>query len=493
VIYRLPLLRARHELDSWFSREAAFLINNWILLFSAFFVLFATMFPTLSEAVRGERLTVGPPFFNKWMLPIGLTLLLLTGVGPLMAWRKSTVRNMAQQFLWPALAAIATAIALVAAGVRVWSSGICFSFSAFVFTSLTQEFVRGVKIRREATGADVLTAAIGLVARSKRRYGGYLVHAGIVLIFLGFAGEGFKREEQVLMKPGQQVTVGAFTIRHDALRVTSDSQKQMVTGHVSVFADGAALGEMEPAKWFFNRRENEPTTEVAIRRRPTEDLYIVLAGYTVEEQAATYAITVNPLVNWVWFGFGIIAIGSIIAMLPERAYSFATARVPAGSAATMLLILALLPASLSAQSEPVQTVVPQPRSELRRQLEGDIMCPCGCRAPMNDCPMGPSCHGLQELNPKLDKLLAQGLNRQQVRAALVAEAGGEHVLTAPIDQGFNRLAWLLPYAVGVTGAVAAAFAAFRWSRAESTDRQAAANQDDPDLGSRLDDELRDLD
>ena len=493
VIYRLPLLRARHELDSWFSREAAFLINNWILLFSAFFVLFATMFPTLSEAVRGERLTVGPPFFNKWMLPIGLTLLLLTGVGPLMAWRKSTVRNMAQQFLWPALAAIATAIALVAAGVRVWSSGICFSFSAFVFTSLTQEFVRGVKIRREATGADVLTAAIGLVARSKRRYGGYLVHAGIVLIFLGFAGEGFKREEQVLMKPGQQVTVGAFTIRHDALRVTSDSQKQMVTGHVSVFADGAALGEMEPAKWFFNRRENEPTTEVAIRRRPAEDLYIVLAGYTVEEQAATYAITVNPLVNWVWFGFGIIAIGSIIAMLPERAYSFATARVPAGSAATMLLILALLPASLSAQSEPVQTVVPQPRSELRRQLEGDIMCPCGCRAPMNDCPMGPSCHGLQELNPKLDKLLAQGLNRQQVRAALVAEAGGEHVLTAPIDQGFNRLAWLLPYAVGVTGAVAAAFAAFRWSRAESTDRQAAANQDDPDLGSRLDDELRDLD
>ncbi len=493
VIYRLPLLRARHELDSWFSREAAFLINNWILLFSAFFVLFATMFPTLSEAVRGERLTVGPPFFNKWMLPIGLTLLLLTGVGPLMAWRKSTVRNMAQQFLWPALAAIATAMALFAAGVRVWSSGICFSFSAFVFTSLTQEFVRGVKIRREATGADVLTSAIGLVARSKRRYGGYLVHAGIVLIFLGFAGEGFKREEQVLMKPGQQVTVGAFTIRHDALRVTSDRQKQMVTGHVSVFADGAALGEMEPAKWFFNRRENEPTTEVAIRRRPTEDLYIVLAGYTVEEQAATYAITVNPLVNWVWFGFGIIAIGSIIAMLPERAYSFATARVPAGSAATMLLVLMLLPANLSAQSDPVQTVVPQPRSELRRQLEGDIMCPCGCRAPMNDCPMGPSCHGLQELNPKLDKLLAQGLNRQQVRAALVAEAGGEHVLTAPIDQGFNRLAWLLPYAVGVTGAVAAAFAAFRWSRAESTDRQAAANQDDPDLGSRLDDELRDLD
>ena len=108
LIYRLPLLRARHELDSWVSREAAFLANNWILLFSAIFVLFATMFPTLSEALTGERLTVGPPFFNKWMLPIGLALLLLTGIGPLLAWRKSTVDNLRHQFMWPTLAALVT-------------------------------------------------------------------------------------------------------------------------------------------------------------------------------------------------------------------------------------------------------------------------------------------------------------------------------------------------------------------------------------------------
>src|SRR5687768_8052600 len=112
VIYRLPLLKARNEFDSWMSREAAFLANNWILLFSAFFVLFATMFPTLSEAVRGERLTVGPPFFNKWMLPIGLTLLTLTGIGPLLAWRRSTLTNIVQQFTWPVAAGIITAAAL---------------------------------------------------------------------------------------------------------------------------------------------------------------------------------------------------------------------------------------------------------------------------------------------------------------------------------------------------------------------------------------------
>src|SRR5687767_6571335 len=238
VFYRLPLLRARNELDSWVSREAAFLANNWILLFSAFFVLFATMFPTISEAITGERLTVGPPFFNKWMLPIGLTLLLLSGIGPLLAWRRSNLANLRTQFLWPVLAALVTAVALVAAGVRVWSSGVCFALCAFVLTTLGQEFIRGAQVRRGATGADLFTSLVGLVGRSQRRYGGYVVHLGIVLMFFGFAGEGFKQEEQVVLKPGQDVKVGHFTVRHDSLRVTNDAQKQMITGHVSVFDDG---------------------------------------------------------------------------------------------------------------------------------------------------------------------------------------------------------------------------------------------------------------
>src|SRR5437660_6784505 len=143
VIYRLPLLRARNELDSWASREAAFLLNNWILLFPAFFVLFATMFPTLSEAVRGDRLTVGPTFFNTWMLPIGLILLTLTGIGPLLAWRRSTLANLREQFLWPTTAAVATGLALAASGVRVWSSGLCFALCAFVVGTIAQEFFRG--------------------------------------------------------------------------------------------------------------------------------------------------------------------------------------------------------------------------------------------------------------------------------------------------------------------------------------------------------------
>src|SRR6202163_2411533 len=251
VIYRLPLLKARNELDSWISREAAFLVNNWILLFSAIFVLFATMFPTLSEAVTGNRLPVGPPFFNKWMLPIGLALLFLTGLGPMLAWRKSTVNNLRDTFVWPIGAVIVTTVALAALGVRVWASGLCFALSAFVTGTIVQEFWRGANVRRGTTGTDFLTALIGLVGRNKRRYGGYIVHLGIMLIFLGFAGNSFKREALVQLKAGEQTTLGQFTLRNDGVKVSDDGQKQMITGYISVFKDGKQIDNLYPAKWFF--------------------------------------------------------------------------------------------------------------------------------------------------------------------------------------------------------------------------------------------------
>jgi cytochrome c-type biogenesis protein CcmF len=499
VIYRLPLLRARHELDSWMSKEAAFLANNWVLLFSAFFVLFATMFPTISEALMNERLTVGPPFFNKWMAPVGLILLFLTGVGPLLAWRKSTVRNLREQFLFPTVFALVVAGTLVALGVRVWSSGICFALSAFVFGTISQEFWRGARVRQGGTGTDVFTALIGLIGRSRRRYGGYIVHLGIVLMFLGFAGEGFKSEEQVLMKPAQETTLRGYTFRYDALRVTDDGQKQMITGHVALFRDGRQVAELHPAKHFFRKREQEPTTEVAIRRGFGEDVYVVLAGYDMQTQSATLLIVVNPLVNWIWAGFAIMAIGTGIALLPESTFAFAAARAPAGSVTATLLILALLmPASLARAQTP-QSVMPEPKTELRKQLEGDIMCSCGCRAPMNDCQMGPTCHGLQEQNAKMDKFLAAGMDRDAVRAAFVADAGSQAVLMEPLDEGFNRLAWLLPYVFGVFGLAVVVVVARRWSRTSGEDRgddllpAPTRTEADDSLSTRLDDELRDLD
>ncbi len=495
VIYRLPLLRSRHELDSWASREAAFLANNWILLFSALFVLFATMFPTLSEAVMGERLTVGPPFFNKWMLPIGLALLFLTGVGPLMAWRKSTLSNLREQFLWPVTGGVVTAVALAAIGLRVWTSGLCFALCAFVATAIGQEFVRGASVRQRTTGTDLATALIGLVARSRRRYGGYIVHLGIVLIFLGFAGGGFKRDEQVLLKPGQQATVGAFNIRHDAVKLTDDGQKQMITAHVTVFEKGKEIARLYPAKWFYRKHEEEPTTEVAIRRTASEDLYIVMPAFDLKDQSVSLQIVINPLVNWIWVGFGVMALGTGIALLPERAFSFAAAHVPAGAATTLPLVLLLLlvpVATVSAQHvESAQTVPVVPRSPFEREMQRQIVCMCGTcgHKLLSECACGTAAMMRQELAEQV----AAGKNKDQIFAYFIARYGSEEPLGAPIDKGFNRLAWLFPYLLGGGGAFAVGLAAVRWSRVRPEKASEAPSSPDPQLEARLDDELRSLD
>src|SRR5688572_29366440 len=492
VIYRLPLLRARNELDSWVSREAAFLANNWILLFSAFFIAFGTLFPTISEAVTGERLTVGEPFFNKWMLPVGLALLLLTGVGPLLAWRKSTVRNLRDQFLVPVAVALAVAGTLVALGVRVWTSGLCFALCGFVMGTIGQEFWRGARVRQGATGTDVFTALIGLVARNKRRYGGYIVHVGIVLIFLGFAGKGFTAEEQVLLRPGQQAEVGDIVVRLDSVRVSDDGQKQMITAHTTVFRDGEELAKMYPAKWFFRKHEDQPTTEVAIRRSISEDIYLVLPAFNLEEQSASMEIVVNPLVNWVWVGFGILALGTGIALLPDTAFAFAVAKIPANAVTTSLLLLSLLlwPAAVVAQSG--QTVAPRDRSALQRRLEGEIMCTCGgCQSPMGSCPMRPNCGHYDMQEARLKTYIAEGKDYDAIKASFVQEFGGQAVLAAPLDQGFNRLAWMLPYLAAGAALIGIVVTARRWSR-----QAAPAAPDaglDPELSARLDDELRDLD
>ncbi len=350
-------------------------------------------------------------------------------------------------------------------GVRVWSSGTCFALCAFVVGTVVQEFWRGANVRKGATGSDIFTAMIGLVGRSRRRYGGYIVHVGIVLMFLGFAGEGFKQEEQVLLKPGQQVTVGHFTIKHDALRVTSDAQKQMVTGHVSVWDDGKPVGQMQPAKWFFARHEQEPTTEVAIRRSPSEDLYIVLAGYTVETGSATYAITINPLVDWIWFGFGVMAIGTGLALLPESAFAFAGAKFPAGAATTgVLLLLMLLPPAPVFAAQHVDNPMAVrivPRSQLEKDLQGEIICMCGTcgRKRIGEC----TCSIAADMRAEVATLVSEGKTREQVYQYFIEKYGSQEPLASPIDKGFNRLAWLLPYVVGASGAGMIGFAAFRWS------------------------------
>ena len=454
------------------------------------------MFPTLSEAITGERITVGPPFFNQWMIPIGLTLLLLTGIGPLLAWRKSTIVNLRDQFLFPTLCGLLIGGGTIALGVRLWSSGLCFAFGGFVVGTITQEFWRGARVRQQTTGTDLFTALIGLVGRNKRRYGGYIIHVAIVLLFLGFAGGGFKHEESALLKPGEEVRIGDYVIRHDSLAVTDDGRKQMVTANMTVLRNGVELTKLYPARWFFRKHEDQPTTEVAIRRSIAEDLYVVMPQFDASQQSANVEITVNPLVNWVWIGFGLLAFGTLIALLPETAFAFAIGRVPdaARTATASLLLLAIvLPAAVQAQDGSSGRTN---KTAMQRDIEGKVICMCGSsgcvRSPLNNCPMRPACHGYDGQTAQLQKLLNEGKGQDDILTAFVKEYGTA-VLAIPRG-GFNSLSWLLPYGLAGLGLLILVVTARRWSTQPAA--AAAGNADmtvDPTIDARLDDELRDLD
>ena len=551
VIKRMPELRSRARLDSWLSREAAFLVNNWILLFAAFFMLFATMFPTISEALWKERITVSAPFFNLWMVPIGLTLLFLTGVGPLIAWRKATPSNLRFQFTNPLIAFALTLITLLVLGVqnmrtvdadvglsppgdasttgplvlavnyllrgfaiasKKYGPVICFALCAFVLTAIVQEFARGMAIRKRNTGQGGLGGFLGMVVRGKRRYGGYLVHIGIVFMFIGFAGSAYQKEETAKLAPGQTAKIGAYSVRFDKLAHEEDRQKEMVTGELTALVGGKEIDKLRPARWFFHKHENEPTTEVAIRRSPLEDLYVTLGNYDLATGTVTLKLVVNPMVDWVWFGFMLIALATGLVLLPETVVERWTARAAATAAAarapgvaSLALLLALgaggammlAPRVAAAQMQGGTAEAPNPVGPDENWLVRNIVCQCGtCRHVLLDCASENCGHSIQD-RITIRELLNQGQTRQQVAEYFIKKYGGQVALAAPIDHGFNRLAWLFPYSLAAVAVGGLGYAAYRMAKQPKTPQGPAAAAEpkvnDQELADKLDDELRNLD
>jgi len=342
---RWPLLEAESQLDSVASREAAFLFNNLLLVGIAFSVLWGTLFPILSELVRGSKITVGPPFFNRVNVPLGLLLLGLTGVGPLIAWRKASTANLKRQFRWPALAGLGTLFILLAAGMRDFYPVMALALAGFVAGTVVQEFQRGARARMRMHQESLALALGRLIARNRRRYGGYLVHVGVLIYCVAFTGMAFKREQEATLKPGQSVEVRSpfghtYTFTHLGVSQFESLNRIVTAGTVEVKKDGKPAGLITSEKRqhvdSFKRPTFEPSTEVGIRSGLQEDIYIVLAGVVNGTEEAVYRFNLNPLVWWVWFGGGVLVLGGLVTMWPGGGPLIRTRRsVQAGYEATL--------------------------------------------------------------------------------------------------------------------------------------------------------------
>jgi cytochrome c-type biogenesis protein CcmF len=359
LLVRLPRLRSSASFESFMSREFAFLLNNWILLACALFVFFATMWPTLSEAFTHDRITLGPPFFNKWMIPLGLTLLFLAGAAPLLAYRRTTRDRLLSQFAFP-LGSMVVAIAALALlmprtlvltsvfhdSVRLPISLLTFGLIAFTIASVGQEYWRGMRVRARQTGGARVTSLIGLVFLKQRKYGGYVVHVAVAVMFFGFAGKAYEgMHDFTVTSPGDTFTYRGYTFRFNELAAPSprsDDNKEIAEASISLFEGTEPVGKvkkgpkapsvwavdepreiavMNPAKFSYAKDPDQPTTEVAIQSSLENDVYVVLTGFTQNDdrsvREANFRVYVNPLINWLWLGFALLTLGTAICLIPQ--------------------------------------------------------------------------------------------------------------------------------------------------------------------------------
>ncbi len=318
LVSRLPLLRSQHTLESYVSREAIFLFNNLLLVGLAFAVFWGTMFPVISEAFRGERITVGQGYFNQVALPIGIALLVLTGVGPLIAWRKSSPAQLRRRFVGPLAVAAVAAVPLLALTDLPQSPAAAATVIAGVFVTacITGEFWRGMKVRHALGGVSWPGALVGMVGRNRRRYGGYLVHLGIVLLFIGFAGsKGFVTESDIAVREGERATVAGYTFVNEGAVTSEDSHSTIVTVTMGVYRGDERLGTMRPGVETF-AVDGTRSSRIAIDSSPRRDLYLFL---TQQKDGVTrISVFVNPLVMWVWIAGVLIVLGGLTAAWPGR-------------------------------------------------------------------------------------------------------------------------------------------------------------------------------
>ena len=329
IVHRLPSLRPENQIQSFLSRESAFLFNNLLLLGVTFAVIWGTLFPLITEGFFGETINVGPPFYNRVNIPIGLILLALMGVGPVIAWRRASPRNLRRNFILPLAAGALTLAVLMLTGVRHAMALATFAISAFVMTVVVTEFWKGTKARARIAGEGTLRAFASLVKRNRRRWGGYVVHAGVVVVFTGLAGAAFDTAVVQELAPGEAVTVrSAFgneyrlvyeSLSHSRPRVAEEASENdwRWTALMTVYRNGKRVDMVRPERRFYPVMD-QASTEVGIVSAALEDLYVIPRDVDLESGAdrVIFEVKTLPLVPWIWSGGLLVAIGALVGLWP---------------------------------------------------------------------------------------------------------------------------------------------------------------------------------
>lgn len=317
LAWRSDRLRGQPELDSVVSRESAFVLNNVVFVSALFTIFLGTVFPLLSQAVAGVQVSVGAPYFNAVTVPLFLLLVFLMGVGPLIAWRRASWDNLKRNFTWPAAASLAVALGLFAGGVRSFLSLLGFTLCAFAVWTMLFDVALSLRARRRHAGEGLLRGLGSLVRRNQRRYGGFVVHLGVVLMVLGVAGSmAYSTEREATLGVGESLAAGPYRVVFEGLQGSQQPTHYRVEGRFRVSRDGRALGRLSPALKFFPAQES-PIGRAVFRSTLKEDLYLILSGFSeVDRNRATLKVLVRPLVLWIWLGGAVIALGTLLAILP---------------------------------------------------------------------------------------------------------------------------------------------------------------------------------
>ncbi len=551
VVWRLPLIRKAAEIDALLSREAMFVANNWMLLGISVFIALATTWPKIAEWLWGERLTVGASFYNAWLAPVAVVLLLVMCIGVLTPWRKASPDLLLMAFRGPLVAGIAAGTAHVVFGRSVglpavviippiydvvtpiklfgatlghvnvgrgiaWLDGhlpaVATALVALNVAALAQEYWRGTRARMVSKGESAPIALTRLVGKNRRRYGGYLAHIGFVVMMAGWVGAAYRQEAEAILAPGESFRLGHYTLRYDGISFIRDITVRQTQAKVTVTRDGEFFAELRPARFSYTARPDQPTSEVSIASRLREDLYITMNSVDPTTRVAHLKAFVNPLTLWIWLGAMILVCGVIIAMWPEASKAAAREPRPIGgrpkavvSTGKVLLVtvlaggaVLLLAAPAHAQNNHMTSVASNARQATpnERRVFEQLRCMCG------DCPRESlstcACGFADGQRERIRDRLARGDEPRTIIEDYVARYGSES-LEVPPDRGANKALYLVPVAVMLAGAGVGVRLVRRWARKPvpvipSPAATMAATKTDDDAASeydaRINEELR---